>query len=112
MPSALPYVHELQAGETFEDALERVRRLKAELEAAPPDQRWLVVSHGIFIRFFLLDSLLGEEFVAPMAAGTWNIGSRNCGLSLFSRGEARDPWGNVVPGWACHCWMERPWDPP
>ena len=44
-----------------------------------------------------------------MAAGTWNIGSRNCGLSLFSRDEAEDPWGNPVPGWACHYWMERPW---
>jgi broad specificity phosphatase PhoE len=109
-PSILPYVHELDAGETFEDALGRVRRLKAELESAPPDQSWLVVSHGIFIRFFLFDSLLGSAFVAPMAAGTWNIGSRNCGVSLFSNGEAVDPWGNSVPGWACHHWMERPWD--
>jgi len=109
-PSTLPYVQELQADEPFEGALDRVRRLKAELEAAPADERWLIVSHGIFIRFFLFDSLLGENFVAPLAAGTWNIGSRNCGLSLFSHGEAFDPWGNAVPGWACHYWMERPWD--
>jgi broad specificity phosphatase PhoE len=109
-PEVLPYVHELESGETFEDALARVRRLKAELESAPAGERWLVVSHGIFIRFFLFDSLLGTEFVAPMAAGTWNIGSRNCGLSLFSHGEARDPWGAAVPGWACHYWMERPWE--
>jgi broad specificity phosphatase PhoE len=109
-PEVLPHVHELASGETFEDALARVRRLKAELESARPGERWLVVSHGIFIRFFLFDSLFGAAFVAPMAAGTWNIGSRNCGLSLFSHGEARDPWGSEVPGWACHYWMERPWD--
>jgi broad specificity phosphatase PhoE len=109
-PSVFPYVHELESGESFDEALARVRRLKAELELAPPDQRWLIVSHGIFIRFFLFDSLLGEAFAAPLAAGTWNIGSRNCGLSLFSHREARDPWGNAVPGWACHFWMERPWD--
>ncbi|HEY8083887.1 MAG TPA: histidine phosphatase family protein [Solirubrobacterales bacterium] len=109
-PSVLPHVHELERAESFEDALGRVRRLKVELEAAGPDERTLVVSHGIFIRFFLFDSLLGEEFVAPMAAGTWSIGSRNCGLSLFSHGEAYDPWGNAVQGWACHFWMERPWD--
>jgi broad specificity phosphatase PhoE len=109
-PSPLPYVQELEAGETFEVALERVRRLKTELESAPPGQRWLVVTHGIFIRFFLFDSLLGEEFIAPTAAGIWNIGSRNCGLSLFSHGEAHDPWGTAVPGWVCHYWMERPWD--
>jgi broad specificity phosphatase PhoE len=109
-PFTLSYVHELEKDESFDDALARVRRLKAELEAAPPDETWLVVSHGIFIRFFLFDSLLGEHLVAPMAAGTWNIGSRNCGLSLFSQGEAADPWGNTVPGWACHYWMERPWE--
>ena len=109
-PEVLPYVNELEGGESFEDALARVRRLKAELEGAPPDQRWLIVTHGIFIRFFLFDSLLGADFVAPMAGGIWNIGSRNCGLSLFSHGEADDPWGNAVPGWACHYWMERPWD--
>ena len=109
-PSVLPYVGELERGESFEDALGRVRRLKAELEAAGPADRPLIVSHGIFIRFFLFDSLFGEGFVAPMAAGTWNIGSRNCGLSLFSHGEARDPWDNPVPGWACHFWMERPWE--
>lgn len=109
-PSVLPFVQELGEGESFDEALARVRRLKAELEAAPPDETWLVVSHGIFIRFFLFDSLLGEQFVAPMAAGTWNIGSRNCGLSLFSHGEAQDPWGNAISGWACHYWMERPWE--
>jgi broad specificity phosphatase PhoE len=109
-PSVLPYVGELSPGESFEDALGRVRRLKAELEAAGPGDRPLIVSHGIFIRFFLFDSLLGESFVAPMAAGTWNIGSRNCGLSVFSHEEARDPWNNPVAGWACHHWMERPWE--
>ncbi len=109
-PTVLPYVHELEVGETFEDALARVKKLKAALESAP-EERWLVVTHGIFVRFFLFHSLLGERFVAPAAAGIWNIGSRNCGLSLFSHGEARDPWGNAVPGWACHYWMERPWDP-
>jgi broad specificity phosphatase PhoE len=109
-PAVLPYAHELREGESFDDALGRVHRLKAELEGAPAGERWLVVSHGIFIRFFLFDSLLGSEFVAERAAGIWNIGSRNCGLSLFSRDEARDPWGNPVAGWACHFWMERPWD--
>ena len=43
-----------------------IGRLKAELESAPADERWLVVSHGLFIRFFLFDSLLGERFVPPM----------------------------------------------
>ena len=108
-PEVLLYTQELSADETFEQVVARVRALKDELEASP-DELPLLVSHGIFIRFFLFDSLFGTEFTAPMAAGTWNIGSRNCGLSLFSHGEAHDPWGNTVPGWACNYWMERRWD--
>ncbi len=111
-PETLPYVHELGTGESFEDLVARVRRLKAELEELPADELPLLVGHGIFIRFFLLDSVLGEEFTPPMAAGIWNLGSYNCGLSLFSHGEARDPGGTAVPGWTCLSWMQRPWGPP
>jgi broad specificity phosphatase PhoE len=111
-PETLPYVHELGPGESFEDLVARVRRLKAELEALPRGELPLLVGHGIFIRFFLLDSVLGEEFAPAMAAGIWNLGSHNCGLSLFSHGEARDPGGTEVPGWTCLSWMQRPWDPP
>jgi glucosyl-3-phosphoglycerate phosphatase len=110
-PAVLPYVDELRGDETFADLVARVRRLKAELETSAPGRLPLVVGHGIFIRFFLLDSVLGDEFAAPMAAGIWNLGSLNCGLSLFSHGEARDPGGTEVPGWTCLSWMQRPWDP-
>ncbi len=108
----LPYIHELSAGESFGDLVARVRRLKAELEALPAGELPLLVGHGIFIRFFLLDSVLGDEFTPPMAAGIWNLGSYNCGLSLFSHGEARDPGGTEVPGWTCLSWMRRPWNQP
>ncbi len=111
-PETLPYVHELGPGESFEDLVARVRRLKAELEGLDPRELPLLVGHGIFIRFFLLDSVLGDEFMPPMAAGIWNLGSYNCGLSLFTNGEARDPGGTEVPGWTCLSWMQRPWDPP
>jgi broad specificity phosphatase PhoE len=111
-PAVLPYVHELHGGETFEQLVARVRRLKAELEAVPPPDRPLLVGHGIFTRFFLLDSVLGEEFAPAMAAGIWQLGSHNCGLSVFARGESRYPGGAEVPGWTCLSWMERPWDPP
>lgn len=108
----LPYVHELGPGESFEELVARVRRLKVELEALPAGELPLLVGHGIFIRFFLLDSVLGDEFAPAMAAGIWNLGSYNCGLSLFSHGEARDPGGSEVPGWTCLSWMQQPWDPP
>jgi len=106
------YAHELAAGESFEQLVARVRQLKEELEAADPSGRPLLVGHGIFTRFFLLDSVLGEAFEPPLAGRIWQLGSHNCGLSVFARGEYRDPSRALVPGWVCLSWMERPWDPP
>lgn len=111
-PEELPYAHELRAGETFEEAIARVRRLKEELEAGGGGELPLLVTHGIFKRFFLLDSVLGESFEAPMASGIWNLGSHNCGLSVFAHGESLDPLGNLIAGWTCLTWMERPWSRP
>jgi broad specificity phosphatase PhoE len=108
----LPYAYELHAGESFAEAIERVRQLKAELESGAVDELPLLVTHGIFTRFFLLDSVLGDAFKAEMAGGAWNLGSHNCGLTTFARSEARYPNGALVPGWACLTWMERPWARP
>ena len=63
-PVTVDYAHELAEGERFEEILARVRRLKDELEAATEPEPPLLVAHGILIRFFLLDSLLGEELRA------------------------------------------------
>jgi broad specificity phosphatase PhoE len=112
-PAELPYTGELRAGETFEQLVSRVRRLKGELEAGVLGELPLIVSHGIFTRFFLLDSVLGEAFTAPMAGGIWQLGSHNCGLTVFARGESHYPGGVAeVPGWVCLTWMERQWDRP
>jgi len=108
----IDYTGELTSSESFEQAVERVRRLKAELESGEDGDLPLLVTHGIFTRFFLLDSVLGERFEAPMAAGLWNLGSHNCGLSVFAHGESRDPLGQPIPGWTCLTWMERPWSRP
>jgi broad specificity phosphatase PhoE len=111
-PEEIDYVHELHSGESFEEAVGRVRQLKVELESGAHGELPLLVTHGIFTRFFLLDSVLGEGFEAPMAAGLWNLGSHNCGLSVFTYGESRDPLGQIIPGWTCLTWMERPWNRP
>jgi broad specificity phosphatase PhoE len=111
-PEEVDYTGELSSGESFEGALARVRRLKAELEACEDGVLPLLVTHGIFARFFLLDSVHGDRFEPDMAAGIWNLGSHNCGLSVFAHGESRDPLGQPIPGWTCLTWMERPWSRP
>jgi broad specificity phosphatase PhoE len=111
-PRTLDYTYELDGTESFEDAVARVRRLKAGLEAGDLGEQPLLVTHGIFTRFFLLDSVLGEEFTPAVAARIWQLGSHNCALSVFAHGETRDPWGAGIPGWTCLTWMERPWDRP
>ncbi|HEY6729956.1 MAG TPA: histidine phosphatase family protein [Solirubrobacterales bacterium] len=111
-PEEIDYTGELTSGESFEQAVGRVHRLKAELEAGEDGALPLLVTHGIFARFFLLDSVLGERFESSMAAGIWNLGSHNCGLSVFAHGESLDPLGATIPGWTCLTWMERPWNRP
>jgi broad specificity phosphatase PhoE len=111
-PVVLPYAGELHAGESFEGAVGRARRLKVELEGREPGGLPLLVTHGIFTRLFLLDSLLGPELTPERATGIWHLGSHNCGLSVFAHGETRDPSGAEVPGWTCLTWMARPWDRP
>jgi broad specificity phosphatase PhoE len=109
-PEEVPHAHELGV-ERFEDAIARVHRLKRDVEEAEENLP-LLVTHGIFIRFFLLDSVLADAFQPEMAARIWHLRSHNCGLSSFEPSGARDPTGAETPGWSCVSWMERPWDPP
>jgi len=98
--------------ETFEEVRGRVRRLKDELEREYTDQRPLIVTHGLFLRFFLFDSLLGDAFGPNLAGRLWYVRSVNCGVSVFEQGERWHPADADTPGWSCVSWMSRPWDPP
>jgi broad specificity phosphatase PhoE len=110
---AAPSAYEMGAPEeSFEDALGRVRECKRELESRPEEELPLLVTHGIFTRFFLLDEMLGAGFDAELGERIWRLGSANCALTTFARGQTRYPNGEPVPGWTCVSWMERPWDRP
>lgn len=99
-------------GESFEQVRGRVRRLKDELEGEHAGGRPLVVTHGIFLRFFLFDSLLGDGFGPNQAGQLWYLRSLNCGVSVFEHGERWHPADADTPGWTCISWMSRPWDLP
>src|SRR5690242_107248 len=68
--------------ESFADVVGRVRRVKAHFEADPHSPA-IAVTHGIFLRFFLADSLLGERFEAGMVDRLWQLDARNCGVCTF-----------------------------
>ena len=99
-------------GESFEQVRGRVRRLKDELESEHDGGRPLVVTHGIFLRFFLFDSLLGDGFGPDQAAQLWNMRTLNCGISVFEQGERWHRADVEKPGWTCVSWMSQPWDLP
>jgi broad specificity phosphatase PhoE len=101
-----------EGGESFNEVRGRVRRLKAELERDHAGARPLVVTHGLFLRFFLFDSLLGDEFAPAHTPRLWYLRSVNCGVNVFEHGERWHPADADTPGWTCVTWMARPWDPP
>jgi ribonuclease H / adenosylcobalamin/alpha-ribazole phosphatase len=92
-------------GESFNAVRARVRRVKAELEADDPGGEILAVSHGIFLRFFLVDSLLGDGFGAHDVGRLWRLRTVNCGLCVFEHDEPRHPADPVIEGWVCASWM-------
>lgn len=104
--------HAEAGAESFNDVLGRVHRLKAVLEALPPEQLPLIVSHGLFLRFFLFDSLLGHAFGPAHIERLWQARSLNCGVSMFERGERWHAVDPEIDAWTCISWMARPWDPP
>lgn len=103
-------LHAIGDGESFADLVGRVRTAKRRLEGSGAE-RVIAVSHGIFLRFFLLDTLLGDAFSPAHAERLWQLGSANCGLCVFEHrpggDEVNDP---ALDAWRAGSWMCRPWD--
>ena len=66
----------------------------------------LVVTHGIFLRFLLIDILLGDRFGPADAARLWQLRTVNCGLSAFDFRAPRRPVDHDTDDWQCAMWME------
>ncbi|HLM30049.1 MAG TPA: histidine phosphatase family protein [Solirubrobacterales bacterium] len=98
-----------EGAESFNDVLGRVRSFKADLENSEPEAVVLAISHGIFGRFFLIDSLIGELFRASEVGRLWQLRTANCGLSVFEHGERRHPADPEMEGWVCASWMQVCW---
>lgn len=102
--------HSIGDGESFAAMVARVHAAKRRLESESADLIF-AVSHGIFLRFFLLDTVLGEALTPHMAERMWQLGSFNCSLSVFELRGGEDAIKDPAPdAWRALTWMSRPWE--
>jgi ribonuclease H / adenosylcobalamin/alpha-ribazole phosphatase len=102
--------HSYRGGESFNDVVARVHHVQDRL-VADGEPSYLAVSHGIFARFLLMVSMLGAAFTPHMSQRLWQLGTANCGLSVFEHAEPDLESGYALERWRCLTWMSRPWDP-
>jgi broad specificity phosphatase PhoE len=96
--------HSYSGGESFNEIIGRVRRLQEGLVADATDST-IAVSHGIFLRFFLMRVVLGEEFRAGQVRRLWQLGSINCGICGFEHGNPDLESNYATERWRCFSWM-------
>jgi broad specificity phosphatase PhoE len=98
--------HSYRGGESFNEIARRVRVLQGRL-VADGVETTIAVSHGIFMRFFLMEVLLAGAFRADQVRDLWQLASFNCGVCGF---EHRDPELAATyerRPWRCLSWMAQ-----
>lgn len=90
--------------DSFAGMRERTRAFRARMESEEGSP--LVITHGIFLRFLLIDILLGDQFGPAEAARLWQLRTVNCGLSAFDFRAPRRPVDHDTDDWQCAMWME------
>ena len=91
--------------ESFNAVLARVRDFKRRIETGDREIV-LAVTHGIFLRFLFMDTLLGSAFTVADVGRLWLLRTTNCGLSELVRGEPRHPADPDIEGWRWATWMQ------
>lgn len=96
--------HSYRGGESFNEITARVLALQERL-VADDVETTIAVSHGIFMRFFLMEVLLAGAFLPDQVRDLWQLASVNCGVCGF---EYRDPELAETYArrpWRCLSWM-------
>ena len=96
--------HSYRGGESFNEITQRVRVLQQRL-VADRAETTIAVSHGIFMRFFLMEVLLAGAFRPDQVRDLWQLASLNCRVCGF---EYRDPdliANYATRPWRCLSWM-------
>ena len=100
-----------RGGESFNEISGRVLRTQ-ELLIERREDPVVAVSHGIFMRFFLMRVVLGDEFRPGQVQRLWQLASFNCGICAFAHHEPDLEANYALQPWYCLSWMERPWERP
>ena len=106
MPSADPSFAEPGA-ESFDDIVDRVRRVQERLAERAAEQRILAVSHHNFLHFFLGVTLFGDDFAPRLVPGLYQAGHANTGITIFERRARRRMDGIDLPGWVLTTWNDQ-----
>jgi ribonuclease H / adenosylcobalamin/alpha-ribazole phosphatase len=96
--------HSYRGGESFNEITARVRGLQDRLLADAVEST-IAVSHGIFLRFFLMEALFGGEFRAAQVRRLWQLGSINCGVCGFEHRPPSLESNYATDPWRCLSWM-------
>ena len=90
--------------DSFQAMRERTRGFMRRMESE--EGMPLVIGHGIFLRFLLIDILLGDRFGPAGAARLWQMRTINCGLSAFDFRVAHRTVDHDADDWQCAMWMQ------
>jgi broad specificity phosphatase PhoE len=96
--------HSYRGGESFNEIMARVRLVQERLVADDTDST-IAVSHGIFMRFFLMRVVLGDDFRAGQVRRLWQLASINCGICGFEYRERKPAANYATEPWRCFSWM-------
>jgi broad specificity phosphatase PhoE len=103
--------HSYRGGESFNEIIERVGLVQERLVADATDSV-IAVSHGIFLRFFLMRVVFGEDFRAGQVRRLWQLASINCGICGFEHREPDLESNYGTEPWRCLSWMAPGPTPP
>ncbi|HEX3292417.1 MAG TPA: histidine phosphatase family protein [Solirubrobacterales bacterium] len=96
--------HSYRGGESFNEITERVRGLQARLVSDAVEST-IAVSHGIFMRFFLMEVLFAGAFRPAQVRDLWQLASVNCGVCGFDYLDPDLAATYARRPWRCLSWM-------
>jgi broad specificity phosphatase PhoE len=96
--------HSYRGGESFNEITARARSVQDRLVADDVEVT-IAVSHGIFLRFFLMEVLFAGSFRPDRVRDLWQLASINCGVCGFEHREPDLAAAYAQRPWRCLSWM-------